>query len=128
MSLHDEKRALLAARRADALPVDPARTLQRGTCGLSISHSPLPFVIQRHHRFPKFLQATAYGIAESALEQDPRFDPTTIDLCGTHHDSVHAMIRELLAGRGHLLRVRVNSAQWHLVTYAVDRFEAIVRG
>lgn len=90
-------------------------------CRLTERHDPQPIVTQAHHTFPKYLQALAYGIDEAALEQDPRFDATTVDVCGTHHDSIHAVIRHLL-GSPELPKYHVSKGAFDVAVHAINRF------
>lgn len=94
------------------------RTVPFRSCALHKVHWPRPRIAQRHHTFPQYLQARAYGITEAALQVDPRFDRTTADVCGTGHDTVHAIIRALLTGD----RVTARGAERRMAQYAVDRF------
>lgn len=96
-------------------------------CHLAKNHDPAPLVTQAHHTFPKYLQAIAFGVDESALEQDPRFDGSLVDVCGTHHDSIHAVIRRLLGGT-ELPKYRASAEVFNLALHAVERFNEVRRG
>jgi len=74
------------------------RTVVFSSCALHGTHVPVPLIAQLHHTFPKYLQAKAYGITELALETDPRFDASLASVCGTGHDSIHELIRRIMAG------------------------------
>jgi len=70
----------------------------RFPCELHRFHWPRPLVVQFHHRFPKYLQAKALGVPLEGVEKHPLFNPTTIAICGTSHDTVHRLIDFMLAG------------------------------
>jgi len=96
------------------------RTVAFARCALHLVHLPRPLIAQRHHTFPQYLQARALGISEMQLQIDPRFDQTTAEICGTGHDSVHELVRRLLAGA----TVPKRSKTERMAHYAVDRYRA----
>jgi len=114
--------------RAAALERDPhARTAPASLkpCLVSVEHEPTPIVTQAHHTFPKYLQMLAYDISDEAvLLADPRFDGTLVDVCGTHHDSIHAVIRTLLAQPGEGLSYHVSKKVFDLAVYAIEKLNA----
>lgn len=56
-------------------------------CVLHRVHLPRPVRTHLHHRFPKYLQMKRYGKI---------VDPTTVNVCATGHDDVHAAIEALM--------------------------------
>ncbi len=85
-------------------------------CALHLTHRPRPLVVQRHHLVPKYLQAKALGVASAdAVASRPEFDPRIINLDGTSHDTVHAIIDALVSRRPLTVNAR------HLNEYALAR-------
>lgn len=65
-------------------------------CAAARDHRPEPVLVDLHHVYPKYLQARAFGIDESALTRDPRFVSTTTPLCGSCHEAVHYVVERML--------------------------------
>lgn len=84
----------------------------------------MPIVAQLHHTFPKHLQAKAYGISEDQLEHDVRFDRTLASVCGTGHDSVHELIRRILAGTK-MPPHGAGSKTTKMALYAIAKYRAV---
>lgn len=110
----------------------PPRTLpprEDGSCDVHVDHgSAQPMLLQEHHVFPLYLQKRALkesgvapteGIAEFAA------------LCGTGHDSVHVILRDLLDGDAPIPKTarvpaayREHRAEWLLAYKAYKTYRA----
>lgn len=75
----------------------------------------MPLVTQGHHVFPLELQKTVWPTVNRDVPASIH-DPETIWVCGTGHDTIHALIRGVSQAGGHRAE-----AKWAVV--ALRRLE-----
>lgn len=109
------------------LPPLTAPPREDDSCDVHVDHgSAQPALLQGHHVFPLYLQkraAKTSGVTPTVGVQDYAM------LCGTGHDTVHVILRDMLDGDAAVPKIgrvpaayREHAAEWRLACEAVKRY------